>query len=386
MTLMSAHPARLENDVNSPLRVLFALPGLHRVSRGAEVAFEEIASRLALIDGFEVTLAGSGRPKPETPYRFLHVGCKERETFERWPKFPGLRDEYMYEELSFAPRLWRALRDETFDVTITCGYPYSNWVLRRQRRRDGSRHIFVTQNGDWMVQSNDWEYRYFDCDGLVCTNPIYLERSAGRYPNTLIPNGVDTSRFFPGRGDATQFGLRNDLPVVLIVSALIESKRVLEGIDAVSRIPDVQLLVAGAGKLREAVEERGREMLGDRFRLVSLQKADMPATYRAATALLHMSVDEPFGNVYLEALASGLPVVCHDQPSTRWMLEDQATFVDTNQLSAVADAVSAAIGLAGGQTYEAKLDLINRRFRWEQIAEQYGQFCRELVRSSQGQS
>ena len=39
-------------------RVLFCLPGLHRVNRGAEVAFESIASELAREAAFEVTLLG----------------------------------------------------------------------------------------------------------------------------------------------------------------------------------------------------------------------------------------------------------------------------------------------------------------------------------------
>ena len=42
----------------------------------------------------------------------------------------------------------------------------------------------------------------------------------------------------------------------------------------------------------------------------------MPGLYRSAEVLLHMSVDEPFGNIYVEALASGLPVVTHDGSST----------------------------------------------------------------------
>jgi len=45
-------------------RVAMVLPGLHRVRRGAEVAFESVASELALIPGFEVTLIGTGPADP----------------------------------------------------------------------------------------------------------------------------------------------------------------------------------------------------------------------------------------------------------------------------------------------------------------------------------
>ena len=42
------------------MKILMALPGLHRVSRGAEVAFESVASGLAQSGEIEVTVAGSG--------------------------------------------------------------------------------------------------------------------------------------------------------------------------------------------------------------------------------------------------------------------------------------------------------------------------------------
>ena len=47
-------------SATKPLRVLFALPGLHRVVRGAEVAFESVAREIARTPGYGVTLVGSG--------------------------------------------------------------------------------------------------------------------------------------------------------------------------------------------------------------------------------------------------------------------------------------------------------------------------------------
>jgi pseudouridine-5'-phosphate glycosidase len=47
-------------DNSAPLRVLFALPGLHKVHRGAERAFESIAVELSRM-GQRVTVIGSGR-------------------------------------------------------------------------------------------------------------------------------------------------------------------------------------------------------------------------------------------------------------------------------------------------------------------------------------
>src|SRR6266446_1556579 len=125
------------------MKVLFALPGLHRHSRGAEVAFVSVAEELARM-GDEVTLIGSGEPNPTAPYRFLRAASVPRERFVKCPFGPLLRHEYAYEELTFVPGLLRQYQPQEYDVTLTCSYPFTNWVLRRPPFT-GKRppHVFV---------------------------------------------------------------------------------------------------------------------------------------------------------------------------------------------------------------------------------------------------
>jgi glycosyltransferase involved in cell wall biosynthesis len=361
------------------MRILFALPGLHSVVRGAETAFEEVAKQIASFGGHEVTLIGSGQPRSGTPYRFRHAVCVPREQFEKWPKLPCLRSHYDYEELTFAPALARLYSPRNYDVTVTCGYPYTNWILSR-RRFNGHRprHVFVTQNGDWAPQQRGSEYRLFACDGLICTNPQYYERNRDRHRSVLIPNGVDPSIFAPGVGPRTSFDLPQSAPLVLMVSALILSKRVLEGIRCVAGIPGVHLAVAGDGELRDEVLSLGRKLLGDRFHRFKLPRHRMPELYRCADAFLHMSQDEPSANAYMEALATGLPIVTHDWEVTRWTLEDQGLLVDTNSEAAVRAALTRAFEARGVDNVRSRRRLIERRFAWSSIARQYLEFFATL--------
>ncbi len=364
-----------------PLRVLLALPGLHRVVRGAEVAFEEVARAMARLGGggagkaFEVTLIGSGKSRPGEPYQYRRSACIGREFFEKWPSVPYLRGHYVYEELTFTPGLLSTFSPGEFDATVTCSYPYVSWALRA-RRGNGRlpRHVFVTQNGDWMARGGNWEFKHFACDGLVCTNPEYYERHKDRWPCALIPNGVRQEVFCPGVGDRAGFGLPESGPVILIVAALIPSKRVLAGVRAVARLADSHLVVAGDGEQRGAVEALGRELMGDRFRRITLPRGRMPDLYRAADVLLHMSQDEPFGNIYLEATASGLPVVTHDWSTTRWILEDQGVLVDTSDETMVVSALRQALSMKSDAEVLARRALIERRFSWESVGRQYGEF------------
>jgi glycosyltransferase involved in cell wall biosynthesis len=357
------------------MRIHFLLPGLHRVHRGAEVAFESIASEIAQLGLDEVTLVGSGQPIPGRPYQFRHSGLIPRERFERLPKFPPFRSEYIYEEAAWVFNYLARYRPGEADVTVTCSYPFVNWMLTRWPPFGKKpAHVFVTQNGDWPAYSDKSEYTLFRCDGLVCINPEYHERNKERWPSVLIPNGIDPAKFSPGAGARARFGLPESGPVVLMVSALVESKRVLEGLRAVARIPGAYLVVAGDGPLRSQYDKLGNQLMPGRFRRMTLPLEQMPDLYRSADVMLHPTFHESFGNVYAEALATGVPVVAHDYPVTRWIFgNDYPGLIDAGDEAAMTAAVSRAIK-------EGRPDALSRasdaaaRFSWKSIARQYRDF------------
>jgi glycosyltransferase involved in cell wall biosynthesis len=359
------------------MRVLFALPGLHRYPRGAEVALISVATELAKA-GDSVTLIGSGQPPALTPYRFRRACSIPREKFESFPSMPMLRNEYAYEELTFIPGLLRHYRPAEYDVTLTCSYPFTNWILRRRAWGGSSPpHVFVTQNGDWPAHASNSEYRFFGCDGLVCTNPDFFERNKTSWECALIPNGVDCDRFQPGTPQGQEFGLPPDRLVVLMVSALIPSKRVEIGIDAVSRIPDAHLVVAGDGPQRQAVDALAARMLPGRFTRLSIASERMPALYRSADVFMHLSLEEAFGNVFIEAMASGLPIVAEDSARARWIVGDEEFLLDTSDPALVAQSIERArASPADGRSARAKRA---SAFSWSRVGEMYREFLRNVV-------
>lgn len=363
--------------MESDLRILFALPGFHRVERGAELALEQLALELAQRPKRHITLIGSGKERAGQPYSFIHAGCVPRERFEKWPTFPPLRSTYGYEELTFAVNLLCKFHAAEYDIALTCAYPFTNWALRLKGQRHNPSHIFVTENGDWPARRSNSEYRLFSCDGLVCTNIEYYERHKEQWPSTLIPNGVDTQRFKPGPGDRQLFSVPSKLPVVLMVNALIPSKRVLDGIEMVAQRKDLALVIAGDGPLSAQVDERGQQLLGERYCRLTVPPEQMPTLYQSADVLLHMSQVEPFGNIYIEALAAGLPVVAHETPNTRWIFEDQGVLVDTSSPEEVLSGIARALS-SDQQAKQECRELALRRFSWPVIAAAYSQFIEEI--------
>jgi glycosyltransferase involved in cell wall biosynthesis len=366
------------------MRIAMVLPGLGRVQRGAETAFLEIARSLHSRPDISVQLFGSGRAGVgEIP---IHViPCLPREKFERWPTFPAFRSDCHYEEFSFARNLARSglYKPQDFDIVIGCTYPHVNWFLRYAGRRSGPKIVYVTQNGDCPCRSRSREFRYFRSDGLVCTNPEYWRAHQNNYDSCLIPNGVDPNLFRPSRGNEPRSELLRDIPpgrVILMASALVESKRVAEGIEAVARVPDAFLVVIGDGPMRSAIAKIAETHLPGRHRLLgSVPRELMPELFRGADVFLHMSRDEPFGIVYLEAAATALPIVAHDSEIPRWILEDTALFADTADLPAVADRILEALNPEIGPRLgtEARRRVLDG-WTWDDQADRYLEYFHSL--------
>lgn len=354
------------------MNLIFALPGFHRVDRGAEVALLAVASELATT-GDTVVVAGSGEPREDTPYRYIRIPSVPRERFERLPKFPPMRSETAWEDATFAAGIFSRLNLAGYDASITCSFPFTNWALRKGGSRAPA-HFFVTQNGDWPAFSDDAEFRFFHCDGLVCTNPDYYARNHQRWPSALVPNGVDLVRFRPGSAKREQFGLPPDSPIVLMVSAFIASKRVLEGIRAVAEMDGAYLVVAGDGPLREEARALANELLPGRYKQLVLSADQMPQLYRSADVFLHLSLLESFGNVYLEAWASGLPIVAHDSERLRWILGEGQFLCDTSEPRQLVASLRSAL-----ETGKAAVAPGIERFSWRAIAEQYRQFIEQVL-------
>lgn len=360
-------------------RVLFALPGLHLVQRGAEAAFEQIAAGLCN-EGFEVTLLGAGPPLPDRPYQYVQGKMRPRERFAKWPRFPPFRSEYRWEEFSFAPSVLKACRPADYDITVTCSYPFVNWALRCRKRKGGPLHVFVTENGDWAAHTRNREYRWFGCDGLVCTNPDYLERNRDHWRSVLIPNGVSADRFTPGQADRPAFGLPEDAPVVCMVSALIASKYPMNGIRAVAEIPGAHLLVAGDGPLRDECDALGTELLGDRYHRITVPMECMPAVYRCGDVFLHLSREEAFGNIYIESAACGLPVVAHDYATTRWIFEHDGILIDTEKPELLVETLRRTLETPRDpEAQSAFRERLVSRFDWSVVCRQYAQCFREWL-------
>jgi phosphatidylinositol alpha-1,6-mannosyltransferase len=204
--------------------------------------------------------------------------------------------------------------------------------------------------------------------------------------------GVDVDKFHPGV-DGSAVRARHGLtgrPVIVCVSRLVPRKgqdMLIRALPAVRRrVPDVALLLVSGGPYRPKLERLAREqgVESDVVFTGSVPWAELPALFAAGdvyampcrTRAAGLDV-EGLGIVYLEASATGLPVVGGDSGGAPDAVREGETgyVVGGRDLAALterlvellADPVKAkAMGAAGREWVE-------REWRWETQAARLGQ-------------
>jgi UDP-glucose:(heptosyl)LPS alpha-1,3-glucosyltransferase len=206
---------------------------------------------------------------------------------------------------------------------------------------------------------------------IHCLSKLGADEIAARYglPSwrlATIYNGVDTERFHPNLRELHREKLRQELgltgPVVLFVGGGFRRKgldRAIRGLAAAGRAAD--LLVIGGGNKAPA-HELARE-LGVEKRVHFLgPRHDVEAWHAAADLLVLPTRYDPFANVVLEGMASGLPVATTPAAGAAELIEHGKTgFLFAEDFRAAFDLLSDPhlldlVGAAGRRTAE--------RFTW----------------------
>jgi glycosyltransferase involved in cell wall biosynthesis len=185
--------------------------------------------------------------------------------------------------------------------------------------------------------------------------------------------GVDVSRFDPAlrdpelhRGELTVLyagRLSKEKGAALLADAFLAARK---------RDPRLHLVLAGGGPEEDALRER----LGEYATFLGwLEGAALARAYASADVFLFASSTDTFGQVVLEAQASGLPVVAVNQGGPSTLIEDGRTGLlrDTR----APDLAEAVCELAGSPVLRRRLSaaaLTTVRARsWERALEQLSQ-------------
>ena len=216
-------------------------------------------------------------------------------------------------------------------------------------------------------------------------------------PVAALDLGTDPVLFNPAR-DSRKLRARwriGDAPIMITVARLVPHKGQDMGIRALAALrpefPDLRYIIVGEGDEERPLRDLARELeVRDRVVFAGPMGDDeLPEAYATSTVYLGASrVDrginaEGFGISFLEASASGLPVVAGDSGGIRSAVRDGETgvVVPPTDLDAI---VAGLRGYLGDEARRRETGAAGRRavethYNWDRVARDTRQFTRDVV-------
>jgi len=197
------------------------------------------------------------------------------------------------------------------DIPVVQTFHALGTVKRRQQGVKDTSPVERARLEAGVARSVDWTI-------ATCSDEVFelVRLGADRRRISVVPCGVDLEHFTP---EGSSLGRDPAVPRVVTLCRLVERKGVGNAIEAIARLPGVELLIAGgppadrldddpqARRLRALAEELG---VADRVKLLGrVGRADIPPLLRSADVVACVPWYEPFGIVPLEAMACGSAVV-----------------------------------------------------------------------------
>lgn len=229
-----------------------------------------------------------------------------------------------------------------------------------------------------------------DCT-LVPTEELATElRTLGFHRLRVLARGVDTRLFDPAHRDPAlrrSWGANPTDPVALYVGRLAAEKNLQLVLAAYRKLrairPATRLVLVGDGPLAARLQARHPEIVFPGMRI----GADLATHYASADLFLFPSLTETFGNVTLEAMASGLAVVAFDYAAAHRHIVhgqsgllaprgDPAAFIEAASQLASDLALRRTLGQSARQAVLA--------FDWEHICQRLEQWYLESAYEEQG--
>ncbi|WP_143229505.1 glycosyltransferase family 4 protein [Actinophytocola xanthii] len=328
-----------------------------------------------------------------------HDSAAQRE-FDASQAFPVVRHRggLMLPTPDVARRARQILRAERCDA-VWFGAAAPLALLAPALRSAGARRVIASTHGHevgWsMLPVARQALRRIGstCDVVTFVSKYTRSRFAAAFGPTAaleyLPSGVDTEQFQPSVAARKEIRARYDLgdrPTAVCVSRLWPRKgqdMLIRALPLIrQRVPDAALLLVGAGPYEERLRAMA-DQLGVREHVVLTGRVpweELPAYYAAGDVFAMpcrthgRGLDvEGLGIVYLEASATGLPVVAgRSGGAPETVLEDvTGHIVEGRDVGQIADRVATLLAdpALAAEMGEAGRRWVSRHWRWEGIAQ-----------------
>jgi glycosyltransferase involved in cell wall biosynthesis len=215
------------------------------------------------------------------------------------------------------------------------GYKALKWAQQNQVQLVSSYHTHFTSYFQYygLEPIEFFAWRYFNWFYSQCTHTYVPSQSM---IDELADHGIDkgmkvwargvnTALFSPEKRDMDfrrSVGFKDDETVVTFVSRLVWEKELRTFVESVKNVqaknPKVRAMIVGDGPARAEVEE----LLPEAHFTGFVNGEELARAYASSDVFLFPSHTETFGNVTLEAMASGLPCLVADAIGSKSLVDD----------------------------------------------------------------
>ena len=151
-------------------------------------------------------------------------------------------------------------------------------------------------------------------------------------PIRVIPTGLDLERFTPVRKEEeldrirNLHGIKKDVPTLIYVGRLGKEKNLTEIVDFLSRYEekDFQFIIVGDGPDRAEIEAhvKNSRIASKTIFTGMIRQEEIGIYYQLGNLFLSASTSETQGLTYIEAMASGTPLLCRRDKCLDGVVED----------------------------------------------------------------
>ena len=271
--------------------------------------------------------------------------------------------EYELQKLTFPPMLEMCdyIQREGFtEVIISTPGPIGITALMAAKllhlRTVGIYHTDFPQyvqilTDDHFMESLTWQYMhwfYHQLDLIYVNSEQYrrswIERGIDGEKIKILPRGLDTRLFHPARREPSFWTRRGAQPGELIL-LYVGRVSVEKNLDLFALAHDraraaglpVRAAIVGDGVYTKTMQR----LVPDAIFTGYLSGEPLAHAYASADIFVFPSISDTFGNVVIEAQASGLPVVVSDQKGPQELIDDGVTGLITRGLDV--DSLTGAI-------------------------------------------
>jgi glycosyltransferase involved in cell wall biosynthesis len=234
---------------------------------------------------------------------------------------------------------------------------------------------------------------YRRCDAIFAPSDSMaqlLRDQRMNYDVGIWTRGIDREVFNPGRRDLAwrrSLGIEDDMPVVGFVGRLVMEKGLDVFSDAVDRLAKRgirhKVLIVGKGPARDWFEKRLPDAIFAGYQCGE----DLGRAVASMDMLLNPSVTETFGNVTLEAMAAGLPVIAAIATGSESLVTDRVTgrLIRPGAIDLFCEALShyctdeAARRAAGEAGFRA-----SQRYGWDAVNHELAEAYMRVIRQHEG--